>query len=89
MTVASELTVRVWVPDVWDIVALAVTPDWTVARLKREALTLATGRDVDPSAYLMKFRGAALLDESVTLADLAPPDQAPFVVLPARRWPVR
>lgn len=89
MTVAEQLTVSVWVTDVWDIVALDVTPDWTVGRLKQAALERATGRLPDPAPYTVKFRGATVLDESVTLRALRTPDRAPFIVLPTRRQPVR
>ncbi len=89
MTVASALTVRVWVTDVWDVVALSATPEWTVARLKVDALAIATGRDVDASRYQVKFRGALVLDEATTLGALGVPDLAPFIVLPARRRPAR
>lgn len=89
MTVVSGETVRVWVTDVWDVVSLQVAPDWTVARLKREALRAATGRDPDPREYRVKLRGAAVLDEQVTLAALRVGDGAPFIVIPARRRPVR
>lgn len=89
MTVQTGLTVRVWVPAVWDLVELKVAPDWTVARLKREAYEHATGRPLDAQAYEVKFRGALVLDESLTLEDLHAPDRAPFIVLSARRHPVR
>jgi hypothetical protein len=82
-------TVKVWVPVVWDTVELEVTPEWTVARLKREAFERATGRRLDANAYQVKFRGALVLDESRTLADLRAPNHAPFIVLLARRQPVR
>ena len=86
---ASELAVRIWVPEVWDIVDLSVTPDWSVARLKEEALTRATGRTPRFEDFEVKFRGAKVLDETRTLADLAAPNQAAFIVLAARRVPVR
>lgn len=89
MTAAGDLTVRVWVTDVWDNVALDVTSDWTVARLKEAALAAATGREVDPSDYAVKFRGAPVLDERVTLAQLGASNQVAMVVLPERRQPVR
>jgi hypothetical protein len=89
MTVASEISIRVWVPEVWDIVDLSVTPQWTVARLKAEALQQATGRSLRMADYEVKFRGAKLADETRTLADLAVPDQAAFIVLASRRVPVR
>ena len=89
MAVVTELRVRVWVPEVWDVVELSVTPDWRVAQLKEEALTRATGRTLQLADYEVKFRGAKVLDETRTLADLAVPDQAAFIVLAARRVPVR
>jgi hypothetical protein len=89
MTLATELRVRVAVTPVWDTVELSVTPEWSVARLKQEALARATGRRLDPSAYVVKFRGAAVVDETRTLAELRVPDGGALIVLPARREPVR
>lgn len=89
MTTQTGLTVRVWVPVVWDVVELRVEPDWTVSRLKEEALQRATGRRPDPGSYQVKFRGALVLDETKTLAELNTPDHAPFIVHLARRQPVR
>ncbi len=87
--VSAALTVRVWVPDVWDTVTIAASADWTVERLKAEALQAATGRSPDPRGYRVKFRGGLVLDEQQTLDALDAPDRAPFIVLPARRHPVR
>jgi hypothetical protein len=86
---AAALDVRVSVPDVWDVVPIRAAPDWTVERLKREALAAATGRSLDAAAYLVKFRGARVLDEAATLASLGASDRAAFIVLPAHRRPVR
>jgi hypothetical protein len=89
MTVEQGITIRVWVVPVWDAVRLEVTPDWTVAQLKDEALARATGKTIDPAAYLVKYRGAPLLDETQTLGALQLAEGAPFIVLPRRRQPVR
>ena len=83
------MTVRVWVPEVWDIVSLDASPEWSVARLKTEALQQATGRAPDGEAYEVKFRGALVLDESTTLGALDAPDNASFIVQHARRVPAR
>ncbi|MGH7529739.1 MAG: hypothetical protein ACREMN_05105 [Gemmatimonadales bacterium] len=86
----ARFPVRVMVTPVWNNVALAVAPETTVADLKREALRTALRRsDVDEDAYVVKFRGASVLDESTTLARLGAVANAPFIVLPARRQPVR
>jgi hypothetical protein len=89
MTATAGLRVRVSVPDVWDILTLDAEPDWTVERLKSEALARATGRSLPASEYIVKFRGARVLDESRSLVDLGVPDRASLIVLPARRQPVR
>jgi hypothetical protein len=89
MTTVSALALRVAVPDVWDIVHLAADDDWTVAKLKTEALGRATGRQLRSSDYIVKFRGARVVDELVSLRDLGVPDKASLIVLPARRQPVR
>lgn len=88
--VAERFVVRVMVTPVWDQVFLPVDPATTVARLKRDALQAALKRSsLDPDAYVVKFRGAEVLDESVTLGSLGAVPNAPFIVLPARRQPVR
>jgi hypothetical protein len=89
IAVATDLTIRVAVPDVWDTVTVRATPDWTIARVKREALAVATGRSVDPDAYVVKFRGARVFDESVTLDAARVPDRGALIVLAAHRRPAR
>jgi len=91
MTAALEkFAVRVMVTDAWDQVFLAVGPDTTVADLKRDALARALkSTAVHAGAYEVKFHGAAVRDESLTLAALGAGANAPFIVLPARRQPVR
>lgn len=91
MTAVSErFAVRVMVTDVWDQVFIAVGPETTVADLKRQALARAL-KQAEPRAadYLVKFRGAAVLDEATTLAALGAGANAPFIILPARRRAVR
>jgi hypothetical protein len=82
------LTVRVWVPEVWDTVTLTLSPETTVGALKQAALEAATGRRPRAEHYVVKHRGA-LVDEHRTLAELGVRDGAPFIVLPSRRQPVR
>jgi len=88
--VSGTFTVRVMVTDVWDQVVLAVAPTTTVADLKRDALARALRRAGIPlEHYIVKFRGAPVLDESVALADLGAGPNSPFIVLPVQRQPVR
>ena len=82
--------VRVMVTDTWDQVVVPAEGGTTVLELKREALARALKRpDVRADDYVVKFRGALLGDESVTLAGVGAGANAPFIILPARRRPVR
>jgi hypothetical protein len=87
MTSAAPVRLRVTVTDAWDTVTLDAAPDTTVRDLKARALSEATGRTLDPRAYVVKFRGAPVLDEDLTVARLGLADGAPLIVLPARRHP--
>ena len=88
--VGERFVIRVMVTDVWDQVFLAAEPTTTVTDLKRQALTQALKRaQVRPEDYVVKFRGAQVLDETMTLAALGAVPNSPFIVLPARRQPVR
>ena len=88
--VGERFTVRVMVTDVWDQVTVPVEPGTTIAELKREAIGRALkGGRVRLDEYVVKYRGAQLLDESTTLGALGAGANAPFIVLPARRRPVR
>jgi hypothetical protein len=77
------------VTEVWDTVELTLASDATIEDLKRAALAEATGGTRDPASYVVKYRGGLVVDETQTLARLGVPDGAPFIVLPARRQPVR
>jgi hypothetical protein len=81
--------VRVMVMPAWDHVEIQVDDTTTVAQLKREALRAALKTAADEHYTIVKFRGAPVLDESVTLRALGAGPNAPFIVLPARRQPVR
>jgi hypothetical protein len=83
------MNLRVWVTDVWDTVTVAATPEMSVGALKRAALSEAMGRPVEAADHAVKFRGALIADEGRTMGQLHAGDRAPFIVLPARRQPVR
>ena len=90
---AERFAVRVMVTPVWDQVFLAVdAPPAPLDEVdhQRDALQAALKRSgIDPADYVVKFRGAQVLDESDTLGRLGAVPNAPFIVLPARRQPVR
>jgi hypothetical protein len=76
------------VQDAWDEIPLDLPSVTSLAQLKRTALE-ATRVVRDPDEYVLKFRGAELLDESRTLADAGLVPNGAVIVLPRRRRPVR
>jgi hypothetical protein len=84
----APLPLRVMVQDAWDQVRLELPPATPLAELKRRALE-ATRVAGDPAAYVVKFRGAELQDESLSLADAGLVPNGALIVLRKRRRPVR
>jgi hypothetical protein len=84
----GALPVRVMVEDAWDEVFLELPAGTPLAELKRQALEL-THVARNPSEYMIKYRGAALGDESRSLAEAGLVPNAALIVLARRRRPVR
>ncbi len=80
--------VRVMVEDVWDEVFLELPDVTPLSELKRQALEL-THVTHSPSEYLLKYRGAALGDESRSIAEAGVVQNGALIVLSRRRRPVR
>lgn len=87
MNTTGTVRLRVTVTDAWDTVPIEASPDTTIRALKARALAEATGRRLDPASYIVKVRGALVLDEEQTVAELGLSHGAPLIVLPARRVP--
>lgn len=85
---SQNLRLRVMVQDAWDEVPLDLPPGTPLSELKRAALD-ATKVRRDPDEYVLKFRGAELLDESRSLTDAGLVPNGAVIVLPRRRRPVR
>ena len=84
----GAMPVRVMVEDVWDEVLVELPGGTPLAELKRQALEM-THVTRSPSEYMIKYRGAALADESRSLTDAGLVANAPLIVLSRRRRPVR
>jgi hypothetical protein len=84
----APLSLRVTVEDAWDGVRLDLPATTPLAELKRLAL-VATRVIRDPAGYVLKFRGAELLDESRSLAEAGLVPNGALIVLPRRRRPLR
>ena len=91
MTAAAveRFPVRVMVMPAWDTTTIQIDGATTIAQLKREALRATRRTAADEQSYLVKYRGAQVLDESITVRALGTVPNAPFIVLLARRQPVR
>ncbi len=83
----TDLAVRVKVLDAWDEVTLTVPASTPVADVKRAAL-VAVHAGLAPTEYLVKFRGAEVRDESVSLSQHGIPSDGALIVLRRRRSPV-
>ena len=82
------MLVRVTVQDTWDTVELKLPPTASVAELKLRALVMMHVAN-DPNGYEVKYRGASLRDETVSLESADVVDNAALIVLPVRRRPVK
>jgi len=87
--VGERYAVRVMVTPAWEQVPVQVDGTTTVAQLKHQALKAALKTTESEQACIVKFRGAQVLDESTTMRALGVVPNAPFIVLPGRRQPVR
>lgn len=88
MSPAKAADLRVRVSDAWADVGLPWAQDLRIGELKLRAL-VATQRAGDPNGYEVKFRGAAVLDESTTIGELKVPAGAGLIVQQRRRSNVR
>ncbi|MFL5403611.1 MAG: hypothetical protein ACJ8BF_12410 [Gemmatimonadales bacterium] len=84
----NVVPVRVTVEDVWDEVFLELPGEAPVSEVKRQALDLTRVRR-DPSEFVVKYRGAELADESLSLSRAGVVPNAALIVLSRRRRPVR
>ena len=82
------LPVRVTVEDAWDEVYLELPDQTPLTELKRAALDRVRVTR-SPSEYLLKYRGAELMDEDRSLRDAGLVPNAAVIVLSRRRRPVR
>ncbi len=84
------ITVRVEMPEVWDVVRIHASPDERAITVKRRALeALMPGAELRDEEYVLKLNGWEVLDESASLAATGAGDGSIFLVTGRRRRPVR
>ena len=81
-------TLRVEVPELWDVVRVAAAPDATIDELKSTSLRALNPR-ANPDAYVIKLRGFEVLDERASIEDAGAVDGSIFLLTHRRRRPVR
>ena len=84
----DALTIRVEVPERWDVALLSAAPTASVAQVKLAALREVSPDD-DASEYVIKLRGFEVIDENVSLASAGARDGSIFLLTHRRRRPVR
>jgi hypothetical protein len=89
ITGESTMSVRVQVPEVWDVVRVDASPDTPVAVLKARALAALMPDESDPDAFVVKFRGIEVLDEEASIAAVGAFSGSIFLLTGRRRRPVR
>jgi hypothetical protein len=87
----SAITIRVEMPEVWDVVRIVVAPTQPVLAVKLAALDAlypeATGEL--HADFVVKLRGWEILDEAASLADAGVIDGSILLLTFRRRRPVR
>ena len=87
----SAITIRVEMPELWDVVRMSVAPSQPVLAVKLAALDAlypeATGEY--HADFVVKLRGWEILDEAAPLADAGVIDGSILLLTFRRRRPVR
>ena len=84
----SAITIRVEMPEVWDVVRVAAASTQPVIDVKTAALN-ALFPEAVPAEMVVKLRGWEILDETASLADSGVVDGSILVMMFRRRRPVR
>lgn len=82
-------TMRVEVPEVWDVVRLDASSATSVLEVKRAALDVLLSGTAMVDEYVVKLNGAAVLDERASVAAVGAVDGSIFLITHRRRRAVR
>ncbi|HUQ83598.1 MAG TPA: hypothetical protein VM076_20770 [Gemmatimonadaceae bacterium] len=83
------VTIRVQVPEVWDVVRIETPATEPVATIKAQALAALYPEAESTDAFVLKLNGWEVLDESVSVADSGARNGSTFLLTHRRRRPVR
>ena len=86
---AGTITIRVEMPEVWDVRAIVASPTDPVISVKQRALAELFPRAASHEDFIVKLRGWEILDEHATLADAGVLNGSILLLTHRRRRPVR
>jgi len=84
-----RLTLRVQMPEVWDVVRIEAPATTPVRMVKQRALDVLYPDFGDSDAFVMKLNGIEVRNEDATIADAGAKDGSIFLLTFRRRRPVR
>ena len=84
-----RISLRVQMPEVWDVVRIETPASESVGAVKAEALAALLPNGEPPDAFVLKLNGYEVLDESVSVADSGATNGSTFLLTYRRRRPVR
>lgn len=84
-----RITLRVQMPEVWDVVRVETPPDAPVSAVKAEAMAALSPEGGPADAFVVKLNGYEVLDEAASVADVGAKDGSTFLLTYRRRRPVR
>ena len=85
----GTLTIRVEVPELWNVQAVVVQPTEPVVTVKQRVLAVVYPQAPNHEDFVVKLRGWEVLDEHATLADVGVLDGSILLVTHRRRRAVR
>ena len=83
------ITIRVEIPEVWDVVRIRVSPGAAVREVKQAAIAALQPDAQHVEDYIVKLRGWEILDEDATLTDAGLVDGSILLIHYRRKRPVR
>lgn len=84
-----SITIRVEVPEVWDVIRIEAPPTTPVAVIKQRTLEALEPNATDSDDWVVKLRGFEVLDESASLMDAGAKNGSTFLVMGRHRRPVK
>lgn len=85
----DALTVRVQLPEVWEVRAAVAAPTTPIVTLKQRALAELYPQAASHEDFVLKLRGWEVLDEHATLAEAGVENGSILLLTHRRRRPIR